>query len=264
MKTYIELLKTILNNGNIKKDRTGTGTISLFGYQMRFNLNKGFPLLTTKKCNIHSIIHELLWFLKGDTNINYLKKNKVFIWDEWADKKGNLGPIYGKQWRKWKNYDGSYIDQISKILKILKKNPSSRRMLVSSWNVSDLDKMSLMPCHVLFQLYVFSGKISCQLYQRSCDAFLGLPFNIASYAFLTHMLAHQSNLKVHELILSLGDVHLYKNHVKQAKIQIIRKPRLLPKLIIKNKPFSLFHYHFDDFKIVGYNPYPHIKAPISI
>lgn len=264
MKQYIELIKKIIKTGNKKKDRTGTGTLSIFGHNMKFNLQKGFPLLTTKKCHIPSIIHELLWFLKGDTNIKYLNKNKISIWDDWADESGNVGPIYGKQWREWNTSEGKNIDQIQNVLMQLQKNPNSRRMLVSSWNVGDIDKMRLPPCHVLFQFYVFKNTLSCQLYQRSCDVFLGLPFNIASYSILIHMIAQQCNLKVGEFLWTGGDVHLYNNHIKSAQQQIVRTPRKLPELIILKKPHSLFQYSFQDFKIIGYHPYPCIKGKISI
>ncbi|QCI21725.1 thymidylate synthase [Buchnera aphidicola (Hyadaphis tataricae)] len=264
MKQYLNLIKEIIKYGNQKKDRTGTGTLSIFGYNMKFHLKEGFPLITTKKCHIKSIIHELLWFLNGDTNIKYLNDNNVSIWNHWADKFGNVGPIYGKQWRSWNTVDNKKIDQIKNILKTLKTNPDSRRMLVSSWNVGEIDKMKLPPCHVLFQFYVCNNRLSCQLYQRSCDVFLGLPFNIASYAILVHMIAQQCNLTVGDLLWTGGDVHLYKNHIEQAKEQILRKPLKLPKLIILKKPHSLFEYSFKDFKIFGYNSHPSIKAKISI
>ncbi|WP_425619587.1 thymidylate synthase [Buchnera aphidicola] len=264
MKQYIQLIKKIIKFGNQKQDRTGTGTLSIFGHNMKFNLKKGFPLVTTKKCHISSIIHELLWFLKGDTNIDYLNKNNISIWNHWADESGNLGPIYGKQWRNWKTVEGNYIDQIQNILTELKYNPHSRRMLVSSWNVGEINKMKLPPCHVLFQFYVFQKKLSCQLYQRSCDVFLGLPFNIASYSILMHMIAQQCNLKVGEFLWTGGDVHLYNNHIKLAKKQILRTPRKLPELILLKKPKSLFQYSINDFQITGYHPYDAIKAKISI
>ncbi|QCO70989.1 thymidylate synthase [Buchnera aphidicola] len=264
MKQYIELIKTIIKIGNKKTDRTGTGTLSVFGYNMKFNLNAGFPLLTTKKCHIPSIIHELLWFLKGDTNIDYLNKNKISIWNNWADKFGDVGPIYGKQWRSWNTPEGNKIDQIKNILIQLKNTPNSRRILVSSWNVGEIDKMKLPPCHVLFQFYVFNNTLSCQLYQRSCDVFLGLPFNIASYSLLIHMIAQQCNLKVGEFLWTGGDVHLYNNHIQLAEKQILRIPRKLPKLIILKKPQSLFQYSFQDFKITEYHPYPSIKGKISV
>ncbi|CAL4325121.1 thymidylate synthase [Buchnera aphidicola] len=264
MKQYLQLIKKIIKKGNLKKDRTGTGTLSIFGHNMKFNLKKGFPLITTKKCHIPSIIHELLWFLKGETNVKYLNNNKISIWNNWANKFGDLGPIYGKQWRSWETCDGKKIDQIENVLNQLKKDPDSRRMIVSSWNVGEIDKMSLSPCHIIFQFYVSKKKLSCQLYQRSCDVFLGLPFNIASYATLIHMIAQQCNLKIGDFLWTGGDVHLYKNHVELAKKQILRIPRKLPELIIKRKPKSLFDYNIKDFKIVRYEPHPTIKAEISI
>jgi len=264
MKQYIKLVKYIIKNGNQKQDRTGTGTLSIFGYNMKFDLKKGFPLLTTKKCHIPSIIYELLWFLKGDTNINYLNENKISIWNNWADKSGNVGPIYGKQWRSWDTLEGKEIDQIQNILIELKNNPNSRRLLVSSWNVADIDKMKLPPCHVLFQFYVSNNTLSCQLYQRSCDVFLGLPFNIASYSILIHMIAQQCNLQVGDFLWTGGDVHLYNNHLKLVKTQILRTPRKLPELIILKRASSLFQYSFQDFKVIGYNPHPSIKGEISI
>ncbi|UDG79384.1 Thymidylate synthase [Candidatus Ecksteinia adelgidicola] len=264
MKQYLSLMKKILNNGTFKPDRTGIGTLSIFGYQMHFDLQEGFPLVTTKKCHLPSIIYELLWFLNGDTNITYLRKNNVKIWDEWANENGDLGPIYGKQWRQWNSAHGKKIDQLSNVLQQLKKDPHSRRMVVSAWNVGELETMALMPCHILFQLYVAKGKLSCQLYQRSCDVFLGLPFNIASYALLMHMIAQQCDLKVGTLVWSGGDVHLYKNHIEQTKLQLTRKPYLLPKLTIKRKPLSLFEYRFQDICLKEYNAYPSIYAPIAI
>lgn len=264
MKQYLDLMKKVLEEGTPKDDRTGTGTLSLFGYQMRFNLQEGFPLVTTKKCHLRSIIHELLWFLNGDTNIDYLHKNNVSIWDEWADEKGDLGPVYGKQWRAWGSSDGHQIDQISHVIDQIKHDPNSRRLLVSAWNVGELSKMALMPCHAFFQFYVAEGKLSCQLYQRSCDVFLGLPFNIASYALLVHMIAQQCNLEVGDFVWTGGDVHLYSNHIEQAKEQLRRSPKALPALHIKRKPHSVFGYRFDDFEIVDYDPYPAIKAPVAI
>lgn len=264
MKQYLILAKKILNQGNFKNDRTGTGTISIFGYQMRFNLNKGFPLITTKHCHIKSIIYELLWFLKGSTNISFLKENNISIWNEWADKNGDLGPIYGKQWRYWQKKDGDNIDQISNIITQLKNDHNSRRIILSSWNVGELSQMSLMPCHILAQFYVHKKKLSCQLYQRSCDVFLGLPFNIASYAILINILSQQCGLQLGEFIWTGGDVHIYLNHLKQIKLQLSRKPRKLPELVINRKPFSIFDYKFEDFNIIGYNPYPSIKASISV
>jgi thymidylate synthase len=264
MKTYLKLLQHILQNGEAKSDRTGTGTLSTFGYQMRFNLNDGFPLVTTKKLHMKSIVHELLWFLNGDTNIAYLNNNGVTIWDEWADENGNLGPVYGKQWRSWPTTDGRYIDQLSDIIQQIKENPDSRRLIVSAWNVGELDKMALAPCHALFQFYVAGNRLSCQLYQRSADVFLGVPFNIASYALLTHMVAAQCNLEVGDFIWTGGDCHLYQNHLEQAITQLERTPFPLPKLLIKQKPASLFDYNFDDFEFVNYQSHPAIKAPIAI
>ena len=264
MKTYLKLLQHILQNGEAKSDRTGTGTLSTFGYQMRFNLNDGFPLVTTKKLHMKSIVHELLWFLKGDTNIAYLNNNGVTIWNEWADENGNLGPVYGKQWRSWPTADGRYIDQLSDIIQQIKENRDSRRLIVSAWNVGELDKMALAPCHALFQFYVAGNRLSCQLYQRSADVFLGVPFNIASYSLLTHMVAAQCNLEVGDFIWTGGDCHLYQNHLEQAKIQLERTPFPLPKLLIKQKPVSLFDYSFDDFEFINYQSHPSIKAPIAI
>jgi thymidylate synthase len=264
MKQYLELLNDILENGTKKDDRTGTGTLSVFGRQLRFDLQKGFPLLTTKKLHIRSIIHELLWFLSGDTNVKYLQENGVTIWDEWADENGDLGPVYGAQWRSWKGADGQTIDQISEVIEQIKTNPNSRRLLVSAWNVGEIDKMKLPPCHYAFQFYVAEGKLSCMWQQRSVDTFLGLPFNIASYALLTHMMAQQCDLEVGELIFTGGDVHLYLNHIEQAKLQLTRDPRPLPKLVIKRKPESIFDYKFEDFEIVDYDPHPHIKAPVAV
>ncbi|MXP49668.1 thymidylate synthase [Pantoea sp. Eser] len=264
MKQYLDLMQHVLNEGTPKADRTGTGTLSIFGHQMRFNLQDGFPLVTTKKCHIRSIIHELLWFLKGDTKIGYLKENNVSIWDEWADEQGDLGPVYGKQWRSWGTASGEQIDQISRVIAQLKSDPDSRRIIVSAWNVGELDQMALAPCHAFFQFYVADGKFSCQLYQRSCDIFLGLPFNIASYALLVHMVAQQCDLKVGDFVWTGGDTHLYSNHLEQARLQLTREPRPLPKLVIKRKPASLFDYQFDDFEIEGYDPHPAIKAPVAI
>ncbi|MGL4600845.1 MAG: thymidylate synthase, partial [Plesiomonas sp.] len=250
--------------GAEKEDRTGTGTKSIFGHQMRFDLSAGFPLVTTKRCHLRSIIHELLWFLQGDTNVAYLHEHNVKIWDEWADEQGNLGPIYGKQWRAWGSADGRTLDQLSTVVEQLKQDPNSRRIIVSAWNVGELDQMALMPCHALFQFYVANGKLSCQLYQRSCDVFLGLPFNIASYALLTHMLAQQCDLDVGDFVWTGGDTHLYMNHLEQAELQLSRTPRALPTLTITRKPASIFDYRFEDFEITGYDPYPAIKAPIAI
>lgn len=264
MQQYLDLLKHIKEHGAVKTDRTGTGTRSVFGYQMRFNMQDGFPLLTTKKLHLRSIIHELLWFLNGDTNLKYLHDNKVTIWDEWADENGDLGPIYGYQWRSWQTPDGRHIDQISKVLEQIKNTPDSRRMIVSAWNVADIDNMKLPPCHAFFQFYVADNKLSLQLYQRSCDTFLGLPFNIASYSLLLHMVAQQCNLEPYEFVWTGGDVHLYLNHLEQADEQLSRTPRSLPKLTLARKPDSLFDYKFEDFIISDYDPYPTIKAPIAV
>ncbi|UDG79699.1 thymidylate synthase [Candidatus Steffania adelgidicola] len=264
MKQYLDLIRMVRTQGIPKPDRTGTGTLSLFGYQMRFNLCQGFPLVTTKYCHFRSIVYELLWFLKGDTNIIYLHKNNVSIWDEWADENKELGPIYGRQWRAWNTGDGHQIDQLDKVIHQLKHDPNSRRIIVSAWNVGELDKMALVPCHVLFQFYVINSTLSCQLYQRSCDIFLGLPFNIASYSLLVHMLAQQCNLKIGDFIWTGGDIHLYNTHLDQADLQLTRDPRPLPTLLIKRRPLSLFHYCFEDFELVGYNPHATIKAPVAI
>lgn len=264
MKTYLQLLEHILQNGTKKMDRTGTGTLSVFGYQMRFDLSKGFPLVTTKKIHVRSVVYELLWFLNGDTNIAYLNQNGVTIWNEWADSHGELGPVYGKQWRSWPTTGGRTIDQLSDVLQQIKSNPDSRRLLVSAWNVGELDKMALMPCHALFQFYVADNRLSCQLYQRSADVFLGVPFNIASYSLLVHMVAQQCDLGVGDFIWTGGDCHLYLNHLDQARLQLERKPFDLPELILKRKPDSLFDYHFDDFEFVNYQSHPAIKAPIAV
>jgi thymidylate synthase len=264
MQQYLDFLTFIQKNGVKKDDRTGTGTLSVFGYQMRFDLTKGFPLVTTKKLYTRGIIHELLWFLKGETNIKYLKDNKVGIWDEWADAEGNLGPVYGKQWRSWGTKDGGSIDQISEVISQIKQNPDSRRLIVCSWNVGELKEMALPPCHLLFQFYVADGKLSCQLYQRSADSFLGVPFNIASYALLTHMVAEQCNLKVGEFIWTGGDCHLYLNHLEQAELQLSRQPLPLPTLQFKRKPASIFDYTIDDIEIVDYQAHPHIKAEVAV
>lgn len=264
MKQYLELMKDILDNGTLKTDRTGTGTISVFGRQMRFDLSKGFPLVTTKKLHLRSIIYELLWFLNGDTNIKYLKDNGVSIWDEWADANGELGPVYGHQWRSWPAPDGRHIDQITQVLNQIKQKPDSRRHIVSAWNPAEVDKMALPPCHALFQFYVADGKLSCQLYQRSADFFLGVPFNIASYALLTFMFAQQCDLLPGEFVWTGGDVHLYSNHIDQAKLQLSREPYAWPSLNIKRKPDSIFSYTFEDFEILNYQSHPSIKAPIAV
>lgn len=264
MRAYLDLMQKILDEGTVKSDRTGIGTVSLFGHQMRFNLAEGFPLVTTKKCHLRSIIHELLWFLNGDTNTAYLKENGVSIWDKWADENGDLGPVYGAQWRSWHAADGAVIDQIQKAVDYIKHNPDSRRIIVSAWNVGELDKMALAPCHAFFQFYVVDGKLSCQLYQRSCDVFLGLPFNIASYALLTHMMAQQCDLEVGDFVWTGGDVHLYFNHMEHTALQLSREPRPLPQLVIKRKPDSIFDYKFEDFEIEGYDPHPGIKALVAI
>lgn len=264
MKQYHDLLEYILDNGTQKTDRTGTGTISVFGYQMRFNLKDGFPLVTTKKIHLKSIIHELLWFLKGDTNIKYLKENGVSIWDSWADENGNLGDVYGKQWRSWETPDGTTIDQISELVRQLKTNPDSRRMIVSAWNVADLGKMALSPCHCLFQFYVENNKLSCQLYQRSADTFLGVPFNIASYALLTMMLAQVCDMELGEFIWTGGDTHLYLNHLEQAKLQLTRDLRPLPTMKINKNVKDIFSFVYEDFSLENYNPHPHIKAEVSV
>lgn len=277
MKAYLQLLDKILQDGSLKGDRTGSGTLSIFGHQLRFDLQQGFPLVTTKKIHVKSIIHELLWFLKGDTNLTYLHEHKVSIWDEWADADGELGPVYGYQWRSWPTADGRHIDQIQQVIEQLKKTPNSRRLIVSAWNVADLPdesispqqnvaqgKMALAPCHALFQFYVADGKLSCQLYQRSCDTFLGVPFNIASYALLTHMVAQQCDLEVGEFIWTGGDVHLYLNHQEQAMLQLSRAPYALPTLKINRKPASLFDYRYEDFDIVDYQSHEPIRAAISI
>jgi thymidylate synthase len=264
MEQYHQLLKHILTNGSLKEDRTGVGTRSVFGYQMRLNLSEGFPLVTTKKLHLKSIIYELLWFLNGDTNIKYLKDNGVSIWDEWADENGNLGPVYGYQWRSWPGRNGEKIDQIAKLIEQLKSKPDSRRHIVTAWNPADVDKMALPPCHALFQFYVADGKLSCQLYQRSCDTFLGLPFNIASYALLVHMIAQQCELQAGDFVWTGGDVHIYNNHIEQVNLQLSREPFPLPALNIKQKPASIFEYQFSDFEILNYQSHPSIKAPIAV
>jgi thymidylate synthase len=264
MRQYLELLRTIRDRGARKDDRTGTGTLSIFGYQMRFDLDDGFPVLTTKKLHLRSIIHELLWFLKGETNIAYLRANDVTIWDEWADEQGDLGPVYGAQWRAWPAPDGRHIDQIQRALDLIRNDPDSRRIIVSAWNVGDLDKMALAPCHALFQLHVSQGRLSCQLYQRSADVFLGVPFNIASYALLLHMMAQQTDLEPGELVWTGGDCHLYLNHLEQVQQQLLREPLPLPKLVLKRRPASLFDYRFEDFELVNYQAHASIKAPIAV
>lgn len=261
---YEKLLRHVYENGHQKTDRTGVGTRSVFGYQMRFDLSEGFPLVTTKKLHIRSIVHELLWFLSGSGNIGYLHDNKVSIWDEWADENGDLGPVYGVQWRSWPTPDGRHIDQITNAVDLIKNHPDSRRIIVCSWNVADIDRMALPPCHCLFQFYVADGKLSCQLYQRSCDIFLGVPFNIASYALLTHMMAQQCDLEPGEFIWTGGDCHIYNNHFEQTVEQLSREPRPYPKLVIKRHPASIFDYKFEDFEITDYNPWPHIKAPVAV
>lgn len=257
-------MKHVLENGTQKHDRTGTGTISVFGHQMRFNLQEGFPLVSTKKVHLRSIIHELIWFLKGDTNISYLKENNVSIWDEWADEQGNLGPVYGQQWRSWPTPDGGHIDQISDVIKQIKNNPDSRRLIVSAWNVAEISKMALPPCHCFFQFYVADGKLSCQLYQRSADIFLGVPFNIASYALLTMMIAQVCGLEPGDFIHTLGDAHLYNNHLEQTRLQISRDPRPLPKMVLNPEIKDIFDFKYEDFKLENYDPHPHIKAPVAV
>ncbi|MCX8514816.1 MAG: hypothetical protein RL017_951 [Pseudomonadota bacterium] len=264
MKQYLELLNYVLTNGIEKSDRTGVGTISTFGYQFRCNLQQGFPLLTTKKIHLKSIIHELLWFLQGNTNIKYLTDNNVKIWNEWANANGDLGPVYGAQWRSWKNYDGKTIDQIAAVIDQIKTNPNSRRLIVSAWNVGELDKMALMPCHAFFQFYVVDNKLSCQLYQRSADVFLGVPFNIASYALLTMMIAHVCGLEVGDFIHTFGDVHIYTNHLEQVKLQLSRSPKPLPQMVLNPQIKNIFAFNYDDFKLLNYAPYDSIKAPVAV
>lgn len=264
MKVYHDLLRHVLEHGHKKEDRTGTGTISVFGYQMRFNLAEGFPLLTTKKVHLKSIVHELLWFLQGSTNIAYLKENGVTIWDEWADAEGNLGPVYGYQWRNWPKPDGTHIDQIAQVVEAIKKTPDSRRLIVSAWNVADVDKMKLPPCHAFFQFYVADGKLSCQLYQRSADIFLGVPFNIASYALLTMMVAQVCGLKLGDFVHTLGDAHIYLNHLDQVNEQLSREPRALPVMRINPQVTDIFGFKFEDFTLEQYDPYPAIKAPVAV
>jgi thymidylate synthase len=264
VRQYLDFLRHIRQSGAPKEDRTGTGTLSVFGYQMRFDLGAGFPLVTTKKLHVRSIIHELLWFLRGETNIAYLREHSVSIWDEWADARGDLGPVYGKQWRRWATADGREIDQLSRVVDELKANPNSRRLVVSAWNVGELDEMALLPCHAMFQFYVAGGRLSCQVYQRSADALLGVPFNIASYALLTHMVAQQCNFGVGDFVWTGGDCHLYVNHLAQADLQLSRTPYALPRLAIRRTPQSLFDYQFDDFDIQNYESHPAIKAPIAV
>ena len=264
MKQYLELLKHVLDNGTTKEDRTGTGTKSVFGYQMRFDLSKGFPLLTTKKLHLKSIIHELLWFLKGDTNIKYLQDNGVRIWNEWADENGELGPVYGHQWRSWPDYNGGTIDQVSNLINQIKNNPDSRRLIVSAWNVAEVDNMALPPCHTLFQFYVANGKLSLQLYQRSADIFLGVPFNIASYALLLMMVAQVTDLEVGEFVHTFGDAHIYSNHIEQVHEQLSREPRTLPTMKINADVKSIFDFKFEDFQLEDYNPHPHIKGVVAV
>jgi len=264
VKQYLDLMQHVLGKGVRKEDRTGTGTLSVFGYQMRFDLGAGFPALTTKKLHLRSIIHELLWFLKGDTNIKYLRDNGVSIWDEWADENGNLGPIYGYQWRSWPAVNGEYIDQISQVLDQIRNNPDSRRIIVSAWNVGEIHNMALPPCHAFFQFYVAEGRLSCQLYQRSADIFLGVPYNIASYALLTMMIAQVTGLKAGDFVHTLGDAHLYSNHLEQTRIQLQREPRSLPVMKINPDVDELFAFRFEDFEMVDYDPHPHIKAPVAV
>lgn len=264
MKQYHDLMRHVLENGVKKEDRTGTGTISVFGHQMRFNLQEGFPLVTTKKLHLRSIIHELLWFLKGETNVAYLKENGVSIWDEWAREDGELGPVYGYQWRSWPTRDGRHIDQISQVIETLKKNPDSRRIIVSAWNVGEIEHMALPPCHAFFQFYVADGKLSCQLYQRSADIFLGVPFNIASYALLTMMVAQVCGLEPGDFVHTFGDAHLYLNHLEQTELQLSREPRALPKMRINPAVADIFDFKFEDFELLDYHPHPHIKAPVAV
>lgn len=264
MKQYLDLMRHVMEKGTKKEDRTGTGTLSVFGYQMRFDLSEGFPMITTKKLHLKSIVHELLWFLAGDTNIKYLKENGVRIWDEWADENGNLGPVYGYQWRSWPTPDGAGIDQITNLVNMIKKNPDSRRLIVSAWNPSLIDQMALPPCHCLFQFYVADGKLSCQLYQRSADIFLGVPFNIASYALLTLMIAQVCGLKPGEFVHTFGDAHLYTNHLEQAREQLAREPKPLPEMHLNPHVTNLFDFKFEDFELVGYESHPHIKAPVAV
>ncbi len=264
MRQYLDMMRHVLEHGAEKQDRTGTGTRSVFGYQMRFDLGAGFPVLTTKKLHLKSIIHELIWFLSGETNVRYLREHGISIWDEWADDEGNLGPVYGAQWRSWPTPDGGHIDQIAQVIEQIRSNPDSRRLIVSAWNVSDIPKMALPPCHLLFQFYVANGRLSCQLYQRSCDVFLGVPFNIASYALLNCMIARQCDLQPGDFVWTGGDVHLYSNHLEQARLQLAREPLPLPRLEIARKPASIFDYRYEDFALVGYEAHAHIKAPVAV
>jgi thymidylate synthase len=264
MRQYEDFMRHVFERGADKRDRTGTGTRSVFGYQMRFPLGEGFPLVTTKKLHLRSIIHELLWFLRGESNLRYLHENNVTIWDEWADEHGELGPVYGVQWRSWPTPDGGHVDQVAGVLREIRANPDSRRLIVSAWNVGELPKMRLPPCHLLFQFYVADGRLSCQLYQRSCDIFLGVPFNIASYSLLTHMVAQQCDLDVGDFVWTGGDCHIYANHFEQVREQLSRAPRAYPKLVIRRRPPTLFDYRFDDFEIVDYDPHPHIRAPVAV
>ena len=264
MRQYLDLLQRILTEGAVKTDRTGTGTKSVFGHQMRFRMADGFPLLTTKKLHLRSIIHELLWFLRGDTNIQYLHDNKVTIWDEWADENGDLGPVYGHQWRSWPDYEGGTIDQIANVVEMIKRSPDSRRMMVSAWNVAEVDRMALPPCHCLFQFYVADGRLSLQLYQRSADTFLGVPFNIASYALLLQMMAQVTGLEAGDFVHTTGDTHLYLNHIEQAQLQLTREPRPLPRMRLNPDVKDLFSFHYEDFQLEGYDPWPHIKADVAV
>jgi len=264
MQQYLDLMRHVREHGTRKEDRTGTGTLSVFGYQMRFDLSDGFPLVTTKKLHLRSIIHELLWFLRGDTNIRYLRENKVTIWDEWADEQGELGPVYGYQWRSWPTADGRHVDQISQVIDQIRSNPDSRRIIVSAWNVADVNRMALPPCHAFFQFYVADGRLSCQLYQRSADIFLGVPFNIAPYALLLQMMARVTGLQAGDFVHTFGDAHLYLNHLEQADLQLSRTPRTLPSMRLNPEVKELFDFRFEDFELQGYDPYPHIKAPVAV
>ena len=264
MQAYLDLLRRILDDGARKDDRTGTGTLSVFGHQMRFDLGQGFPCLTTKRLHLKSIVHELLWFLRGDTNVAYLRENGVTIWDEWADEKGELGPVYGHQWRSWPRPDGGAVDQIADVVRQIRSNPDSRRLIVSAWNVADVERMALPPCHCLFQFYVAGGRLSCQLYQRSADVFLGVPFNIASYALLTHLVAAVTDLEPGDFVHVLGDAHLYVNHLEQARLQLTREPRTPPRLVLRRRPASIFDFRYEDIALEGYDPHPHIAAPVAV